>query len=529
MTQPTPTVKVNINGEDFAVPQGARLIDAARDVAGVEIPHFCYHPHLSVAGNCRMCAVEIEGQRGLPISCNTTCDKDGMKVLTESDRVKAARKSVMEFLLVNHPIDCPICDQAGECKLQIYYMDHDLQPSRLEVDKVHYGKRIEIGPRVVLDQERCVECTRCIRFCDEVTHTSELRMVNRGDHNIISTFPGTSLDNDYSVNTADICPVGALTSADFRFQARAWFLKPNATVCPGCSKGCNVNVDYYDHMIVTDHNGKAYRLKPRVNEAVNKAWMCDAGRDEYKPINDDRVVAATVNGTERPADDAAIAARAALTKAGSAALIVTSLDATVEEMEALRRLGLDVFGAVRTVAVAVRPDGKADALLMRADKHPNRKGAEWVGVATDRKELAALLRGKQAVLVHRADLSTLDADGSVMAAFAAVPTRVVIAANTSPVTEKATHLLPAASFIEREGHWFNEDGRVQRMKRAYRARKGTREDLAFIAVLGGGRIPAEARTVFADLATVNPHFAGLTWESVGALGALPGVAEGVAV
>lgn len=529
MSQPTPTVTVSINGETFSVPQGARLIDAAREVAGVDIPHFCYHPHLSVAGNCRMCAVEVEGQRGLPISCNTTCDKDGMKVLTESDRVKAARKSVMEFLLVNHPIDCPICDQAGECKLQTYYMEHDLQPSRLEVDKVHYGKRIDIGPRVVLDQERCVECTRCIRFCDEVTHTSELRMVNRGDHNIISTFPGTGLDNDYSVNTADICPVGALTSADFRFQARAWFLKSNPTVCSGCAKGCNVNVDYYDHMIVTDHNGKAYRLKPRVNDAVNKAWMCDAGRDEYHQVNDNRVEESLVNGTGRPADDASIAAREALGRAGADTLIITSFDATVEEMEALRRLGADVLGGAKVVAVAVRPDGKSDNLLMRADKHPNRKGAQWLGIEAERKSLASMLKGKKAVVIHRADLSTLDHDGAVMAALASVPTRVVIAANTSAVTAKATHLLAAASFIEREGSWVNEDGRVQRVRRAYRARKGTREDLSHISMLAGGRIATEARTVLADLASTNPNFAGITLESLGTLGAIPGVAEGVAV
>ncbi len=245
-----------------------------------------------------MCCVEIEGQRGLPISCNTTCT-DGMKVQTDSDRVKAGRQAVMEFLLVNHPIDCPICDQAGECKLQIYYMEHDLKPSRLEVDKVHYGKRIEVGPRVLLDQERCVECTRCIRFCDEVSKTGELRMLNRGDHNVIATFPGVELDNNYSVCTAEICPVGALTQTDFRFKARVWFLKSVPTVCPGCAKGCNTFVDYYDHVIVSDHNGTAYRLRARDNDDVNEAWMCDFGREEYKPINDGRILETAEQGVPR--------------------------------------------------------------------------------------------------------------------------------------------------------------------------------------------------------------------------------------
>ena len=258
MTPQTRPCHVTLNGKPVEVPAGKRLIDAAKD-AGIEIPHFCYHPHLSIAGNCRMCCVEIEGQRGLPISCNTTCT-DGMKVQTDSDRVKAGRQAVMEFLLVNHPIDCPICDQAGECKLQIYYMAHDLKPSRLEVDKVHYGKRIAVGPRVLLDQERCVECTRCIRFCDEVSKTGELRMLNRGDHNVIATFPGVALDNNYSVCTAEICPVGALTQDDFRFKARVWFLKSVPTVCPGCAKGCNAFVDYYDHVIVV--GPQRHRLSP---------------------------------------------------------------------------------------------------------------------------------------------------------------------------------------------------------------------------------------------------------------------------
>ncbi|HYC78589.1 MAG TPA: 2Fe-2S iron-sulfur cluster-binding protein, partial [Planctomycetota bacterium] len=472
MTDPAPPVVLEINGESRQFPAGTRLIDACSQI-GVDVPHFCYHTHLSVAGNCRMCAVEIEGQRGLPISCNTIV-APGMKVKTESERVKAARQSVMEFLLVNHPIDCPICDQAGECKLQVYYMAHDLKPSRLDVEKVEYAKRVPVGPRVTLDQERCVECTRCIRFCDEVTETHELRMVNRGDRNAIDCFPGTSLDNHYSVNTADICPVGALTQTDFRFKARAWFLKPVKSICPGCAKGCNVVVDYYEHAIVDDHNGKAYRLRPRVNDAVNAAWMCDFGRLEYRPVNDDRLTVAMLRGEPRGYDEVLTSARQELARHGRNALIVTSFDASNEEMEALRRLARETLGGATVVAVPVRPDGFSDDFLLRGDKHPNRRGAEALGLARSYGELPTLLEGRTAALFHRVDFG-LDLDGRVAAAFGALETRAVIAANASPAADLATHLLPGASFIEREGTWINEQGRVQRFRRAYRARKGTRE------------------------------------------------------
>jgi NADH-quinone oxidoreductase subunit G len=521
-------VTVSLNGKPVQVPAGTRLIDAAKD-AGIDIPHFCYHPHLSVAGNCRMCCVEIEGQRGLPISCNTACT-EGMKVLTDSDRVKAGRQAVMEFLLVNHPIDCPICDQAGECKLQIYYMQHDLKQSRLEVDKVHYGKRIEVGPRVLLDQERCVECTRCIRFCDEVSGTGELRMLNRGDHNVIATFPGVSLDNNYSVCTAEICPVGALTQTDFRFKARVWFLKSVPTVCPGCAKGCNTYVDYYDHVIVADHNGTAYRLRARVNDEVNEAWMCDFGRAEYKPINDDRLLEAALGGLARPADDVVKDARASLVRAGRDTVILTSFDASLEEMEALRRFAVEGLGGARVAALPARPDGLQDDFLIRADKHPNKKGAAWLGLAREAAELPRLLEGARAVLVHRADLLALDERGKVKDALAAVPTRIVIAANASPTTALATHLLPGASFIERDGSWVNEDGRVQRFRRAYRARKGTREDLAWISALSAGRISERAPTVFDGLGAAHRRFAGITWEDVGPGGlVLAGETKGVVV
>ena len=264
--------KVTIDGKELDAPDGINLIQAAEKL-GIEIPHYCYHPALSVVGNCRMCLVEVEKAPKLQIACNTRVT-EGMVVHTANERVKRAQGSVLEFLLINHPIDCPVCDQAGECKLQDYYMDYDRQPSRFPLAKKnHKGKAIDIGSGVMLDQERCVLCARCTRFFDEVTHTSELAIFERGDHNRIDIFPGREVDNKYAGNVVDICPVGALTEKDFRFRMRVWYMHRTPSVCGGCERGCAIDVHH--------HRGKIYRLKPRYNPEVNRFWMCDEGRHAF--------------------------------------------------------------------------------------------------------------------------------------------------------------------------------------------------------------------------------------------------------
>ena len=261
-------VKIIINGQEVVTTKGKTVIQAAAE-AGVAIPHYCYHPKLSIAGNCRMCMVEIEKMPKLQIACNTQV-AEGMSVLTQSPKVVAVRKAVLEFLLINHPVDCPICDQAGECQLQNYYMEHDRQASRLEVGKIHDRKKTIFGPNVVFDGERCIKCTRCVRFCQEITKTNELAVINRGDHSTISLFDDAVLDNPLSANVVDICPVGALTDRDFRFKVRVWYLDKTPSICPGCSTGCNISVEAYQNKIA--------RFKPRQNEAVNSHWICDEGR-----------------------------------------------------------------------------------------------------------------------------------------------------------------------------------------------------------------------------------------------------------
>ena len=257
---------------------------------GVDIPHYCWHPKLSIDGSCRLCQVEIEGVPKLQIACNTPVT-DGMVIHTQSERVEKAREGVMELLLVNHPLDCPICDQAGECKLQDYAFEYGQQHARTEEPRRALKKRVDLGPTIVFDQERCILCRRCVRFCREVPGTGELAVFTRGDHSVIETFPDQPLSNDYSMNVADICPVGALTTKDFRFKIRVWFLEDVPGVCTGCSNGCNV------HLGVA--NNRVYRYVPRRNDAVNQTWICDEGRLSYKRINaDDRLDAPAVRGAD---------------------------------------------------------------------------------------------------------------------------------------------------------------------------------------------------------------------------------------
>ena len=271
-------VTIFIDDKEIKVPKGTNLIEAAK-LAGVEIPHYCYHPHLSIAGNCRMCQVQVEGQPKLTIGCNTGA-VEGMKVRTQasSEAVAEAQRATLEFILINHPLDCTVCDQAGHCKLQDYYYDYNAKPSRFLEEKVHKVKAEELGPEVMYDGERCIVCTRCSRFCEEVPGTSELGVFNRGDNAVIGAYPGKELNNPFSGTVVDLCPVGALTHKRWRFNTRIWYTEEVESICTGCSTGCSVKVSVRDDEIV--------HVKARLNSEVNKEWLCDEGRygfDRFQP------------------------------------------------------------------------------------------------------------------------------------------------------------------------------------------------------------------------------------------------------
>jgi NADH-quinone oxidoreductase subunit G len=451
--------KVKINDVEIEVPNGTNMIEAAK-LAGEDIPHYCYHPHLSVAGNCRMCTVESIGPRGsmLEIACNMQA-RDGVAIRTDTEKVKAVRKSVMEFLLVNHPLDCPICDQSGECRLQDYYMEHGQYDSRGLDPKVGKNKRQDIGDHIVLDAERCVQCSRCVRFGDEVTGTGDLRLMNRGDHTEIGMFPGERLSHNYQGNLADICPVGALTNKDFRFQRRVWYLKETPSVCTGCATGCNIQVCHQD--------GEVFRYLPRRNDAVNKSWMCDIGRQSYEDVRSlKRILKASVDGAFAE-PDAAVAELAKRIRAAGAAgtAFVLGTRATNEANWALLQVVRANVPTARVFVVEGNDGGVAatgDTLLLSADRSPNTAGARLLaqhdGNVGDRRALLEAL--------PELDLLVVLEDDVVGRLGARLPPIAFFGASRNATATAAAIVVPTAHPVEQDGSFVNRQDRVQRIRRA---------------------------------------------------------------
>ena len=292
-------VKVTVDGRVFEAPEGTPLLQVMLD-GGLDVPHYCYHPKLSIDGSCRLCQVKIEGMPKLQISCNTQV-RDGMIVHAADPEIALTRRGVLELLLINHPLDCPICDKAGECWLQNYAMRFGSRYARTLDPRRKHQKRIDIGERMLLDQERCILCRRCVRFCREISKTGELAIFNLGDHSVLDVYD-RRLDNNYSICTADICPVGALESKDFHHRIRVWFLQETASVCPGCSNGCNI--------MISEYRNRIWRLIPRRNDAVNDTWMCDQGRLDYKFVDAPERLRAPMVARERRARPGDVARRA---------------------------------------------------------------------------------------------------------------------------------------------------------------------------------------------------------------------------
>ena len=368
----TEMVTVTIDGQARQVPKGTILLEACNQ-AGAEVPFFCYHPGLSSPAVCRQCLVDVKGQPKPVPSCYTPV-ADKMEVTTASPRVLDIRRQMLEFTLLNHPIDCPICDKAGECTLQKHYFDWDAKYARNDGIKVRKDKRVDIGKHIVLDQERCILCTRCVRVCEEVAKEPELTMALRGDHEVLTTAPGRRLDNPYSLNTVDVCPVGALTAKDFRFAMRAWELESTPSICPGCATGCNVDVQA--------SRGQIYRMVPRENPQVNKHWMCDEGRFTYKRIQGSRLAVPLSGGVpvewDRALSDATRLLRSVLDHDPSRVGVVFSAQSTNEDLFALSRLAFETLGLSRTYLAGV-DQGWFDDILVSADKNPNTAGAIAIG------------------------------------------------------------------------------------------------------------------------------------------------------
>src|SRR5512134_3045343 len=511
--------KCTIDGKEIEVKPGTTVLQAALD-NGIHIQHFCWHPDLPVDGNCRTCMIEVEKMPKLQIACNTQVT-DGMVVRTQSEKAAEAHRTTLEFLLVNHPIDCPVCDQAGECYLQDNYMRYGLYDSKIELEeKVRKRKVVDLGP-IMLDAERCVLCSRCLRFEDVVTGTNSLEFVNRGDHTQIATFDGGKIEHDYAGNLADVCPVGALLSKDFRFKMRVWFLKTHESVCPGCSTGCNVFVD--------ERDGEVQRLRPRRNPDVNKSWLCDPGRALYKQIGvTERVSGARVRGGAGWEGTSVAAAldrvAAALEEAGPASAFLASPQGTNEDVFAFKALAEAVGGKLdfRVGDPQLKVREQIDQVLQRADRNPNTQGCLDQGVGRD--GVAAILAACRAGSVRALVLQgpeILRAPEAVDA-IAKVPFVAVMATHEGPELDRATVVLPAALWAEVEGTFTNYQRRVQRLHAAVPAPgdASSRFELAagLLERLGKPLGAATAREVFSLVAQATPDYAGLDDKAIGPLG-----------
>lgn len=517
------TIKLTIDGKEVEVPKGTTVLQAA-DRMGLDVPRYCYHDGLTIAGNCRICLVDIEKMPKLVTSC-TTQAAEGMVVRTSGAKVEDGRKAVMEFLLANHPLDCPICDQAGECRLQQYSFEHGRGGTRFAEEKIKGFKAQSIGPHIELDTERCIVCTRCVRFCDEVTKTGELGVFQRGAYSYIDVFPGTELGNAYSGNTVDICPVGALTLKEFRFRKRVWELKDVPSTCGACARGCNVNLGTADEQI--------WRMTPRQNMDVNKWWMCDEGRLSYQPTHERprlREALARWDGPPMamsyPKALDFLAGRIAAAGPGGVGVIASG-SLTLEDFYMLRRFASEAAKGARIVVPENRR-GEDDAILIRADKNANSAGAALMGMPVDAGGHAheALLRdavaGKVDVLLVLGD--DLVSEGRV-AQLAPARGRLFICksgAFESPLTAAAGLALPAPAYGEFEGTWVNYQGRAQWVRRGITPRHVAPETWRLLAELmvraGIAAHFASAAEVLAEAGQRVEALHGLTARALGTQG-----------
>jgi NADH-quinone oxidoreductase subunit G len=510
------TVTLTIDGVEVTVDKGTNIIEAARQM-GNEISAFCYHPGLEVVAVCRQCLVSVEGSPKLTPACQGMAS-DGMVVHTTDEASKDARRQLLEYTLLNHPVDCPICDKAGECTLQQHYFDNNGEMSRLDVDKVRKPKRVDLGPEIVLDAERCILCTRCIRVCDEVAGEHQLEISNRGDHSELGTAPGQLLDNPYSINTVDVCPVGALTAKDFRFTMRAWELMSTPSVCNGCSTGCNVEIHH--------RGGKTYRLIPRENAEVNGHWMCDEGRFTYHGLTEKRLVGPVVDGMPASWDNALAAAasriKTAMSENEGAIGVVLSPHHTNEENYVLTKLAREILKIDRLYMGGKLPNpGRADDKLRKADVSANRSGVESIagdsGVGTLASLEDDLIAGDIKALVvlgHDVPLG----DGA-QAQIGELDCLVVVSDHEEGIAKTAHVALAAPAWAENTGSVTNFEGRVQRMQGAYeplgQALPGWQIFADLAHAIDGGDKPAmnyeSAEAVFNEMKSKVPAFSNAEW------------------
>lgn len=535
-----PFVELTIDGVSAKAPAGTSILEAVLR-SGREIPHFCYHPKLQVVGSCRMCQVEVQGAPKLAISCATLV-AEGMEVFTASDRATKARKAVLEFLLLNHPLDCPVCDKGGECPLQDYTLKYGPGESRFVEEKIHRIKHQPIGPHVIFDAERCILCTRCVRFCQDVVGTSELGVFSRADRSEIGLFADRSLDNKYSGNVIDLCPVGALTSRDYRFKARPWDLvKQVPSICGLCSAGCNIIVDVRHK----EPEQQILRIRPRINDDANGHWICDEGRFGFHFAQDAGRIAEPLirrdvgfqpaSWNEAIEHVTEVLSRILRERGPESIGVIASSRLTNEEAFVLRRLFGESLGVPNIDYRVTRyqePGGDVpeDHLLRRTDKYPNSVGMGSMGIVPQAggmgtKEMltAAAERRLAALFVFEEDLvAALSAECAVSEALNNLDLLVVHDLFMTGTAKLAHVVLPAMSFYEKDGTFSNFKGRVQRLRPALEPFAQTiplADILRRVArLLGLAATEGTPEEVWNEVAQSVPGYTGMTYESIGDLG-----------
>lgn len=551
-TQPAvETINIKIDGREVSVPKTTTdpltgkqipttMIQACAQYNN-DVPHYCYHPKLPVAGNCRMCLVEFgtpaigpdkkpvlnpDGTQKInksprpAIACATPISP-GMEIYTNTPAVQDMRKGVLEFLLINHPLDCPICDQAGECKLQEYSVEFGQSESRFVEPKVHKPKRVDLGPRIVLDDERCVLCSRCIRFTRDIVGDDALGFVNRGSYSTLTTYPGKQFENNYTLNTVDICPVGALTSKDFRFKMRVWFLKETKSICTSCGTGCNI--------VIGSREEKVHRYEPRQNDAVNATWMCDAGRLNYKWIGREDRLTEVVRQTKRREYQTGswgavlteISEKLKSVPPGTAAIIASARQSN-EELYLLRKLA----SRLAAITDSIPREGTGDNLLVSSDKNPNTNGAILTGIAPAKlgANIGKIREGIQSgaiktLIVFGEDVTRFGISGDLLDKL-----DLLIVSDILPnaTTAAAHYLLPGCAHAEKRGTFVNVKGRLQKFWKAVEAPGDARAEWEFLhdIVLNvtGSNGYRSIEGLFNTMAAEVPGFKGLEYAAIGDTG-----------
>jgi NADH-quinone oxidoreductase subunit G len=464
--------KIFIDGQALDVPEGLTILRAA-ELAGIDIPHFCYHPAFAPEGSCRMCLVEIEGLPKLDLACSVQV-KDGLKVHTQSPRVVEARKSVLEFLLAEHPLDCPICDKAGECTLQDYFEAYGLFDGRFKEAKEKREKRYKLSEKLVLDRERCILCTRCVRFLREITKTEEAGIVERGNHSEVSIYETEFIDNNYSGNLVDICPVGAITDRDFRFKTRVWFLEKKPSICPLCSRGCNIYIDSHPGFPRVAASQRVYRIRPRENPEVNRYWICDFGRYSYSGLDQGRLNAIILNKGDKDTELSWDKALPFLTekikpliiaKKTSRISVILHSGLSNEELFLAKKVFQEGL-KIENMFIVDPASDQGDDFLLTPERTPNQRGFKEIGLAVGPPDLMALAERTDLLLIFGSHLSTVFNPADAKASLEKIAMKVLFSSHQSSLDALVDIIIPTPVIAEKSGSLTNIDGRVQRFEPA---------------------------------------------------------------